>query len=75
MTSKEAARLKRKCLHISFSSFSRDDLSFPSRGMSSLSMLIHRNPKRPEEREQSGEQSDSVLRVNSSAVYPKMFAA
>lgn len=38
MTSKEASRLKRKCLHISFSSSSRDDVPFPSREMACLSI-------------------------------------
>lgn len=37
MTSKEAVRLKRKCL--SFSSSSRDDVPSPSRGTSSLSIV------------------------------------
>ena len=39
MTSKEALRLKRKCRYISFSSSCGDDVPFPRRGMSSLSIV------------------------------------
>lgn len=31
--------MKRKCLHMSFSSSSSDDVPFPNRGMSSLSIV------------------------------------
>lgn len=74
--------MKRKCLHISFSPSSRDDMPFPSRGMSSLSivsidlmLIFTQKSQSAQRREESGEQSDSVLWVNSSALYPKMFAA